>query len=334
MNVLILDQDPRGTEYLSGLLRSEFSDLTGHFTGSGQQALEALQQKSYDIVLMENNFPDDELFGVLKGITDTGTPVIIVGSDTSERMIVELLHAGASDFISKRNIKFGYLPSLIRRALLKNQGQSISETLNQEIRSHMKEDREAKRRYHFSRGLISNEKAFVEGQSYNLIYIYIFLPFAALQGEDGDAQQVGNFRRELMEHLMGIPGQYGGETWNQKEDTILLVFNSTDVMGAVLTVLEMRGMIRTFNLMSENLHGQFLLRTGITRSPAIYRENHGDIVSDGINLSAHMAFASNEEENILVTEELFSEMTPRARKYFFKGMPFEGHPVYRYETTA
>lgn len=334
MNILILDPDLRGNEYMVGLLKSEFPQLRGHFTGSGQQALEALKLKAYDIVLMENSFPDAELFSILRAIRETGTPVIVVGTDTSERLIVELLLAGVSDYVSKRNIKFGYLPSLIRRILHKKSGEGVPALLDEAIRSHVKEDRDERERYQITRGLISGAKSFQDGQSYTLIYLYICLPFFSIHQESKDDFRMSSMRKELMGQLMGIHGKFGGLIWSRKEDMALNVFEANNIMGCLLSTLEMRAAVRMFNLTEDNLNGHFLFRAGITRSRAVYRENHGDIVSDGINLSAHLAFASEQEEAILMTEELYKNLIPRARKYFFKQPPFEGTTVYRYETIA
>lgn len=334
MKVLILDPDPRIKDYLTSLLRAEFSDLQGHFATSINQALEALQINKYDLVIMENSFSDEELFSTLRKIKEQNTPVLFIGSDTSERLIVELIRAGAADYVSKRNVKFGYLPSLIRRILLETEGNPVPVELNEEIRSHMQEDRDERRRYQITRGLVSASENFIEGQTYNLIYLFMYLPFVASNAEDRDDQQMGNLRKEIMGKLSVVCNQYGGNMWTRKEDTALFVFESHSVMGSLLTTLEMRGLVRMFNLTVENLNGSFYLRAGITRSPAVYHDNHGDVVSDGINLAAHMAFSADQDEAILMTEALVQEMVPRARKYFFKEPPFERQTIYRYENTA
>jgi CheY-like chemotaxis protein len=71
---------------------------------SGREAIEELEQRSYDLILLDAHLPDmhgaEVARAVRRGQTPN-TPIIAVSSDDSEENIRLLKEAGANEFIAK-----------------------------------------------------------------------------------------------------------------------------------------------------------------------------------------------------------------------------------------
>lgn len=76
--VLIVDDDPAICKLLEKVMRS--NDMDSQAVGSGEQALQALETRTFDIILLDVNLWDMEGFEVLRRLRERGikTPVIII----------------------------------------------------------------------------------------------------------------------------------------------------------------------------------------------------------------------------------------------------------------
>jgi hypothetical protein len=70
---------------------------------------------------------------------------------------------------------------------------------------------------------------------------------------------------------------------------------------------------------------------GAASDRILYRERKGDIISNGINLAAHMAFQELEKDGFALTSNLLNEMGKRTMYYFSEGPDFEGRKIHHYD---
>ncbi|GAA6154343.1 sigma-54-dependent transcriptional regulator [Pseudoteredinibacter isoporae] len=104
--ILIVDDNPAIGEALSLLL--ELNDFQTVFVDSPEQALEAQQAQSFQLVIQDMNFKADtssglegqQLFYDLRS-REPDLPIILMTAWTNLSMAVELVKAGAADYISK-----------------------------------------------------------------------------------------------------------------------------------------------------------------------------------------------------------------------------------------
>lgn len=100
--VLVADDDPMMGAFLGGILE-QIADVT--VVTSGEAALEALATDAYDVVLLDVEMPGMgglEACKAIKSSSDTAhISVIIVTARTDEKMEVDALDLGATDFIMK-----------------------------------------------------------------------------------------------------------------------------------------------------------------------------------------------------------------------------------------
>jgi signal transduction histidine kinase len=99
--VLIVDDNREMTSIVSLILESDGYETSGAFTG--REALEKVAADSPDLLLLDLNLPDLRGEEVLKRVRETheDTAVIIITGFGSEQVAVDLMKAGAVDFISK-----------------------------------------------------------------------------------------------------------------------------------------------------------------------------------------------------------------------------------------
>ena len=86
---------------------------------TGRQCLSMLQQKRYDVLLLDNHLPDMDGVDVLTQLAETNVaiPVVMVTAVGDEDLVVRVLRLGAVDYVSKEGDYIESLPAVLRRAV-------------------------------------------------------------------------------------------------------------------------------------------------------------------------------------------------------------------------
>jgi PAS domain S-box-containing protein len=86
---------------------------------TGRQCLSLLQQKRYDVLLLDNHLPDMDGVDVLKelGARGSAVPVVMVTGIGDEELAVQVLRLGAVDYVPKDGNYIERLPAVLRRAV-------------------------------------------------------------------------------------------------------------------------------------------------------------------------------------------------------------------------
>jgi len=99
--LLLVEDDPT----MALLCREYLHDQPCHLTHAetGEDALSHLQQEIYDAVLLDLTLPDMHGLEILRYISEQQLPseVIVVTSDCSMNTVIEVMQAGARDFLAK-----------------------------------------------------------------------------------------------------------------------------------------------------------------------------------------------------------------------------------------
>lgn len=98
--ILIVDDEPGARESLGVILEDDYQVLS---VGNGQEALETLQKKPIDLILLDVNMPDTDGLAVLRKIKeqDEEIDVIMVSALNQARKAVDAIKLGAYDYITK-----------------------------------------------------------------------------------------------------------------------------------------------------------------------------------------------------------------------------------------
>ncbi len=101
--VLSADDDPLIARFLVSTLTSAGFEAT-HVT-DGEAALAAIEQKAFQLVILDINMPKTDGFGVLSALrlkpNYKSTPVLVLSSRTQEHDIVRAFDLGADDYVTK-----------------------------------------------------------------------------------------------------------------------------------------------------------------------------------------------------------------------------------------
>lgn len=348
MDILIVDPDRGVQDYYRRLLESEFRNVDVRFAASIREAHEAIARAPCDVALTESKLPDGDVFDFLKQLAERKIPAIVISSESSERLIVECLRAGALDFVGKRNIKLGHLAYVIARAVL--EADRWLEILNfSASRPRHEEFEKINRRV---RGFLSTERAelaraelerkdpeaapaeFTEGQTYWINYLYLQLYFPGALKNSADPRRFLAMQDKALTRLIEAGATREGRLWTRKEDGCFFAFVGETETQALLAALEMRANLNILNLTLENLPEPIQANIAITAGQTVYREVKSNIYSEALNLAAHMAINNPARNVTLLTADVYEKLGPRARKYFFSAGAFEGHSIYKFERIA
>lgn len=99
--VLVIDDDPTFCRMLEGFLQRKGMDAEGVF--SGEEALNLLQKKTFDIILSDYRLPEKDGIDLLDEIREEygNIPFIIMTSYADIRIAVRAMKLGAFDYVTK-----------------------------------------------------------------------------------------------------------------------------------------------------------------------------------------------------------------------------------------
>lgn len=117
--VLLVDDDPDQAELVTRTLRRQEAPFEVTAVADGPACLEVLARQSYAIVLLDYSLPRLNGLQVLAEIRKRGAtvPVVMVTGQGDERVVVEAMGAGASDYVIKSSGYLTTLPTVIRKVL-------------------------------------------------------------------------------------------------------------------------------------------------------------------------------------------------------------------------
>lgn len=341
MRAYIFEPDSNIQEYYRNLFQTDMRGLDFHFFTSSESMRRKIAEQPCDLVITES-LGSPSAVDLIEEMAAKKIPVIVVSEACNERLIVECMKAGALDFLSKRNIKLNLLLDCVRRALL--EADRWMEIRN--VVEKMPARPEFVKATQVLRGAIQAEQAEVrrlriksapdeagtyeEGKSYNLTFVFLQMHFppSVLNASD---ERSGRIVHDVLDRITAIPARYGGEVWVRRRDGGIFVFPGAAGLGAFLCCVEIRGLLNIVDVTTENLYETIHANLAITSGMTVYRKNIGDVHSDALNLSAHLAIQYPRQNSILVPTAFLDQLGARARKYFFRGEEFEGKEISVYE---
>jgi DNA-binding response OmpR family regulator len=101
MRILIIEDHPDIARFLKQGLEARY--FCADTVGSGEAGLEALQRLSYDLIILDNILPGKSGLEVCREIRLTGkaVPILILSVCDQVGTKIELLNAGADDYLNK-----------------------------------------------------------------------------------------------------------------------------------------------------------------------------------------------------------------------------------------
>lgn len=306
---------------------------------------ELIIEKDFEIpdtlVITETSIPDMQVFELIEKIKRKKIPIIIVSSESSERMVVECLRNGASDYLSKRNIKLGHFEDIISRAIYTSKkditrdlkGDAKYQELNRKIMSSLLNEKSEAIRNRISRGIIPEDDTVLEnGGTYYFIYLYVQLGFSKQAKSTMDSHRIKFLTDSYLNKFSEISGRYGHKFGLRKADGCFFGFLGNSYFQALVAAMEIHAQMNLYNITTENLNGEIFANIALSSGKTKYSNKIGNITCKALNHCAHMAMKAQINNGIMITKEIHDHIGERAEKYFKKSGKFENIQVYLYDT--
>jgi len=119
LNILVVDDDDVDRMAVHRALRTGMPNVAVDEADSASAAMDALGAGHYDCVLLDYMLPDSDGLSMLHSMREAGilTPVVMLTGQSDERLIVDLMHAGASDYLAKQNLNSDALQHCVQTAI-------------------------------------------------------------------------------------------------------------------------------------------------------------------------------------------------------------------------
>ncbi len=119
LHILIVDDDDVDRMSVRRQLKSVGSGITMVEATCGREALERVREENFNCIFLDYLLPDSDGLSVLTDIRGESidTPVIMLTGHGDERLAVELMRAGAADYLPKGQLSTELLEHSLRNAL-------------------------------------------------------------------------------------------------------------------------------------------------------------------------------------------------------------------------
>ncbi|MBW4490895.1 MAG: PAS domain S-box protein [Trichocoleus desertorum ATA4-8-CV12] len=136
LKILVVDDDEVARMAVRQALQAAGLSLELLEVGSYSAAIALLQQQPFDCVLLDYQLPDGDGLTLVKTVREAGiqTALIVLTSQGDEQIAVELMKAGASDYLSKGKLAPESLSRSLRNAIRLCRAEIQAAAANQKLR--------------------------------------------------------------------------------------------------------------------------------------------------------------------------------------------------------
>lgn len=119
LKILIIDDDEVDRAIIKRAIKaSQFNHVITEYS-EASVVMEQVQQNEFDCIFLDYNMPDTDGLNLLKKIKKAGvlTPVIITTAQQDEAIAVEMMKAGAHDYLDKKHIHANIVAQIFRNII-------------------------------------------------------------------------------------------------------------------------------------------------------------------------------------------------------------------------
>ncbi len=143
LRVLIVDDDAVDRLAVRRILERKQIAHTIEERGYLVDGLKAVEEGKFDVALVDHNLPDGDAFGFLRSLDERalhGPPVVVMTGAEQEELGLELLAAGAQDYLLKGDINRSSLERALRYAVERHRIQRQLDEANERLEALSRQD--------------------------------------------------------------------------------------------------------------------------------------------------------------------------------------------------
>ena len=136
LKILIVDDDAVDRMALKRALKSTDFTVTISEAGDADSALSQITAGQYSCIFLDYNLPGKNGLEITNQIRNQGirVPILVLTGQGNEQTAVELMKAGASDYLPKSKLSTDTIARLIRSAISMHRAEEIVATANKNLR--------------------------------------------------------------------------------------------------------------------------------------------------------------------------------------------------------
>ncbi|ARV61561.1 hybrid sensor histidine kinase/response regulator [Nostocales cyanobacterium HT-58-2] len=136
LRILVVDDDEVDRMAVRRALTKAGVEIELSEVGDGNGAITVLADTSYDCVFLDYRLPDQDGLSLLQTLRSTNikVPVVVLTGQGDDQIAVELMKAGATDYLSKSRLSPEILPPILRNAIRVHRAEMQVALANQQLR--------------------------------------------------------------------------------------------------------------------------------------------------------------------------------------------------------
>jgi signal transduction histidine kinase len=138
LNILIIDDDPTDRNAVKRALTAANRNLHVTEARDAAEGIKFLAQENFDCALLDYRLPDRDGLALVRDIRDAGVqiPIIVLTGHGNEHLAVELLKAGASDYLVKADVSLNHLSQSVCSAVRVHRAEKNAAASKRQMQEH------------------------------------------------------------------------------------------------------------------------------------------------------------------------------------------------------
>ncbi|AFZ25131.1 signal transduction histidine kinase [Cylindrospermum stagnale PCC 7417] len=136
LKILVVDDDEVDRMAVRSALTKAGVRMELTEVGDGNDAISALGNNTYDCVFLDYRLPDQDGLTIIHKLrsSEIKVPLVILTNQGDEQVAVELMKAGATDYLSKSRVTSETLAQILRNAIRLHRAEMKAALANQQLR--------------------------------------------------------------------------------------------------------------------------------------------------------------------------------------------------------
>jgi signal transduction histidine kinase len=136
LRILVIDDDDVDRMAVRRALTQACVKMELSEAGDGNEALLALQNTTYDCIFLDYRLPDQDGLTLINRLraSEIKIPLVVLTAQGDEQIAVELMKAGATDYLSKSRVSSETLAQILRNALRVHRAEMQAEIALQQLK--------------------------------------------------------------------------------------------------------------------------------------------------------------------------------------------------------